>query len=185
MTKSELRSIYRNKRKELSSEEVNDISFRILDNLKSMKIWENSTFHVFIPILNQNEINTLPVIEYLFQQKKQVIVPKIDGDQMLSCLIDNNTEFETGKFSVPEPKYFQLINPKLIDVIFMPMMICDKKGNRVGYGGGYYDRFLMECKNDITKIGLNFFEPVDEIPEVYETDMPLDYCVTGTGIVSF
>lgn len=185
MTKSELRTIYKSKRQKLSSEQVNQISFSILDNLKSMKIWENSVFHIFIPILSQNEIITFPIINYLFELKKQVVVPKIDDNKMLSCLIDKDTEFVSGKFNVPEPKYFQLIDSDKIDVVFLPMMICDKQGNRVGYGGGYYDRFLQDCRKDVIKIGLNFFEPVEKIEDVFESDIPLDYCVTGEGIVSF
>lgn len=185
MTKSELRTFYKSKRNELSSEKVNEISLQILEHLKSMPIWENSYFHTFVPILNQNEIKTLPIIDYLFQLNKNVIVPKIEGEKMLNCLIDAETEFESGKFNVPEPKTFQIIDSKQIDVVFVPMLICDQKGNRIGYGGGYYDRFLQECRNDIIKIGLNFFEPIDEIEEVFESDVPLNYCVTGAGIVSF
>lgn len=185
MNKSELRAIYKSKRKELSSEKANEISLQILKYLQSMEIWENSNFHIFIPILNQNEINTLPIINHLFQLEKNVIVPKVEGDKMLSCLIDRNTAFESGKFNVPEPKNFQLFDSKEVDVVFMPMMICDKLGNRIGYGGGFYDRFLSECKKDVIKIGLNFFEPIDKIEDLFESDIPLDYCVTGTGIVSF
>lgn len=185
MIKSEIRTFYKSKRKELSTEAVNEISLQILENLKSMEIWANPNFHVFIPIPNHNEINTLPLIDYLFELNKEVIVPKIENDKMLSCLIDSETEFELGKFNVPEPKTFQLIDSTKIDIIFMPMLICDQKGNRIGYGGGYYDRFLQECRNDVIKIGLNFFEPIDEIKDVLESDVPLDYCVTGEGIVSF
>lgn len=185
MTKSELRTIYKCKRIELSSDEVNQISLRILENLKSLEIWENSTFHIFIPILNRNEINTLPIINYLFRLGKKVIVPKVEGDKMLSCLIDENTEFESGKFNVPEPQNFQLFDSKEIEVIFMPMVICDQLGNRIGYGGGFYDKFLQECKKGIIKIGLNFFEPIPKIEDVFESDVPLDYCVTGNEIVSF
>lgn len=185
MTKSELRIIYKSKRKEFSTEEVNQISFQILDNLKSMEIWENSVFHIFMPILNHNEINTLPILNYLFELEKQVAVPKVEGEKMLGCLIEKKTEFVSGKFNVPEPQFFQLIDAKEVDVIFIPMLICDKKGNRVGYGGGYYDRFLKECKDNVLKIGLNLFEPIDKIEDVYESDISLDYCVTGDEIVSF
>lgn len=185
MTKSELRNIYKYKRAEFAAEEVNQISQRILDNLKSMEIWENSAFHIFLPIPNQNEINTLPILNYLFEMEKQIIVPKVQGDGMLSCLIDKDTRFGPGKFNVPEPEVFQLVDSKQIDVIFMPMLICDKSGNRVGYGGGYYDRFLTSCRKDVLKIGLNFFNPIGEIPEVFESDIPLDYCVTGDSVVSF
>lgn len=185
MTKSELRAVYKSKRQELSSEQVYRISFSILENLKLMKIWENSVFHIFIPILSQNEIITFPIINYLFELKKQVVVSKIDDNKMLSCLIDKDTEFVSGKFNVPEPEYFELIESDKIDIVFLPMMICDKQGNRVGYGGGYYDRFLQDCRKDVIKIGLNFFEPVQNIEDVFKSDIPLDYCVTGAGIVSF
>lgn len=185
MTKSELRTLYRSKRKKLSSEKANEISLQILENLKSMDIWGNSVFHVFIPILNQNEINTLPIIEYLFELNKQVVVPKVEGDKMLNCLIDENTEFISGKFNVTEPKKFQLIDSEQIEVVILPMLIGDKKGNRVGYGGGYYDRFLEKLQPKVLKIGINFFPPISEINDVESTDIPLDYCVTGEEILSF
>lgn len=185
MTKSELRDIYKSKRKEFSSEQANEISLRILENLKSMKIWENSTFHIFLPIPNQNEINTFPILDYLFEVEKQVIVPKVQGKGMRSCLIDKNIQFVPGKFNVPEPEVFEVVDSKQIDVIFMPMLICDKSGNRIGYGGGYYDRFLTTCRKNVLKIGLNFFNPIEKIPEIFESDVPLDYCVTGDLIVSF
>jgi len=185
MTKPELRTLYKSKRNELSPEMVDEISLQILNNLKLMNIWGNLNFHLFMSIHNHKEINTLPILNYLFAQKKQVIVPKVENDRMLNCLIHSNVEFETGKFHVPEPKSFQLIDSKEIDVVFVPMLICDKSGNRIGYGGGFYDRFLKECRENIIKIGLNFFEPIDEIEDVFETDIPLDYCVTGEEIVSF
>lgn len=185
MTKSKLRKVYKSKRKRLSSEEVNQISLQILENLKSMEIWKNSSFHTFVPIKTQKEVNTLPLIDYLFEFNKKVIVPKVENDKMLSCLIDSETEFELGKFNVPEPKSFQLIDSEQIDVIFMPMLVCDQNGNRIGYGGGYYDQFLKECRKDIIKIGLNFFAPIPEIEDIFESDVPLDYCVTGDEIVSF
>lgn len=185
MTKSELRNIYKSKRKQLSSVGVDKISLQIFDHLKNMKIWENQTFHVFMPIPHQHEVNTLPIINHLFAIGKNVVVPKVSDGKMLSCFIERNTAFESGKFGVPEPTSYQLIEAKEIDVIIIPMIICDKKGNRLGYGGGYYDRFLPECRSDIVKIGINFFEPIDEIPEILATDVPMDYCVSDAGITSF
>lgn len=185
MTKSELREIYKAKRQEFSPSKAQDISLQILENLKEMQIWNCSTFHVFVPILHHNEVNTLPLIKHLFESEKRVIVPKTENNRMLCCEIGADVEFESGRFNVPEPKKFQIINPKEIDVVLMPMLICDQNGNRVGYGGGFYDRFLKDCKKNVIKIGLNFFTPVDEIFDVFESDIPIDYCVTGDEIVSF
>jgi len=185
MTKSELRKIYKSKRQELLPDEIQNISLLILENLKSMNIWQNSNFHIFIPIPGQNEINTFPIIDYLFQLSKNIIVPKIKDGKMLNCLIDENVEWQTGKFSIPEPKEFHLVDSKEIEVVFLPMLICDQKGNRIGYGGGFYDRFLANFKIQPTKIGLSFFAPVEGIDDIQDTDVPLDYCITGDRIVSF
>lgn len=185
MTKSELRKIYTSQRKELSSEQVGEISLQILKNLITMDIWENSVFHVFVPITKNHEINTFLLIDYLFTQQKTVVVPKVQGLEMLSCKIAPDVNWITGKFGVSEPVEYEIIDPERIKVVFVPMLICDKKGNRVGYGGGYYDRFLKKLSPEVLKIGLNFFSPISEIKEVEIFDIALDYCVTGEEIVSF
>ena len=71
-----------------------------------------------------------------------------------------------------------------IDLVLIPLLCFDKKGYRVGYGKGYYDRFLAECRPDVMKIGLSIFEPVDEISDVDEFDVKMDYCITPNKIWS-
>lgn len=185
MNKIKLRKYYLNQRKNFSEKEVQDMSHAILMNLKSMPIWEFSTYHLFQSIPNQNEVNTQEIKKHLFSLDKTVLVPKIEGNKMVSCEIDENTEWINGKFNVPEPKICQIKENSSIEVVFVPMLICDLKGNRIGYGGGFYDRFLENCRPDVLKIGLNFFPPISEITEVETFDIPLDYCVTPTEIVSF
>ena len=185
MTKSELRTLYKSKRKALLPEEVIEISLQILDNLKILDIWKNSVFHVFVPIAKNHEINTFHLIDYIFTKGKTVVVPKVEGLEMLNCEISPDVNWTTGKFGVPEPLEYELIDSERIEVVFLPMLICDKKGNRVGYGGGYYDRFLEKLNPNVIKIGLNFFSPISEIEDVEIFDIPLDYCVTGEEIVSF
>lgn len=185
MSKPELRALYKSKRNQLSATEVHEFSLGILQNLKKIPIWEHSVFHIFVPIVQNNEINTFPIIEYLFQKNKTVIVPKVKGKNMISCQINPNTEWTTGKFGVPEPLNFLETDKDNIQVVLLPMLICDKSGNRIGYGGGYYDRFLSEFKKPPLKIGLNFFPPIDFQFEILPFDIPLDYCVTPEEIVSF
>ena len=69
--------------------------------------------------------------------------------------------------------------------MFIPLLAFDNKGNRVGYGKGYYDNFLSKCTPDVIKIGLSFFEASDEITDVFESDIALDYCVTPNTIYQF
>lgn len=184
MNKSQLRALYKSKRNQLSEVEIQKFSQKILQNLKSMAIWEKSVFHVFVPIVQNHEVNTFPIIEYLHENGKTVLVPKVEGDKMHSCLIDVDTEWTVGKFHVPEPLDCQ-ISDLPIDVILMPMLVCDLSGNRIGYGGGYYDRFLGDIKYPILKLGLSFFSPIDQKFEIFTQDVPLDYCVTPEEIVSF
>ena len=73
--------------------------------------------------------------------------------------------------------------PEELDLIFVPLLAYDKKGHRVGYGKGYYDRFLKECKDDCIKIGFSFFEPEDSIEGVNRHDVKLDYCITPERIL--
>jgi 5-formyltetrahydrofolate cyclo-ligase len=69
--------------------------------------------------------------------------------------------------------------------VFIPLLAFDKSGHRVGYGAGYYDRFLSKCKPDCLKVGLSFFEPVDEISDADEFDVKLNHCVTPSKIWTF
>lgn len=185
MIKSELRKIYKNQRNLFSTLEIQDFSQKILENLKKMPIWNKSYYHVFVPIKSQNEINTHLLIDYLFNLNKTVVVPKVNDSQMINCKIDENVEWTIGRFDVPEPKQFEIIENDLIEVVFVPMLICDQSGNRVGYGGGFYDRFFQEIGKDVLKIGINYFSPIEAIEDVEPTDIPLDYCITSREIVSF
>jgi 5-formyltetrahydrofolate cyclo-ligase len=73
----------------------------------------------------------------------------------------------------------------MIDVVFVPLLAYDKLGNRVGYGKGFYDKFLNQCKPDVLKIGLSFFEPEELIEDVFENDVKLDFCVTSEKVICF
>lgn len=86
---------------------------------------------------------------------------------------------------MPEPLDGIEISPLKIDVVFIPLLAFDKKGNRIGYGKGFYDQFLSDCKADVIKIGLSFFEAEEAITDVYKDDVPLDYCVTPQQIYRF
>lgn len=185
VNKSDLRNLYTEKRSHLTPNQISEKSQRILKHLQQMDIWSNSVYHIFVQLSQKKEIDTWLILEYLFQKNKSVVVPKIQNEQMISCQIDKNSNWEMGKFNIPEPQTYQLIDPKKIDVVFLPMLICDVNGNRIGYGKGNYDTFLKSCKNEVLKIGLNFYPPLEKIEDVSAWDVPLDYCVTPEEIVSF
>ena len=73
----------------------------------------------------------------------------------------------------------------MIDVVFVPLLAYDKQGNRVGYGKGFYDKFLSECKSNVVKIGLSFFDPEEFIEDVFENDVKLNICITSLEVYNF
>lgn len=100
-------------------------------------------------------------------------------------LLADNTVLRTNVFGVPEPIDGIEIMETQLDIVFVPLLAFDFKGNRVGYGGGYYDRFLKKCRKDVIKIGLSFFEAIEEIKDANVNDIPLTYCVTPNRVYEF
>ena len=103
----------------------------------------------------------------------------------MHILINTQTRFVENRFKILEPDSTKEILPSEIDVVFIPLLCFDKHGNRVGYGGGYYDRFLTKTSRSCLKIGLSFFEPVDFIEGISKTDITLDMCVTPEKLYNF
>lgn len=185
MTKQELRILYKEKRNSLSDTKAEYLNELILKQLKDFQIWNFTNYHIFVPIEKNKEVNTFPIIDYLLSMNKKVFVPKTIGLKMQTCQINQSTVWENGQFEIPEPKICIAAEPRCIEVIFIPMLICDKKGNRIGYGGGFYDRFLENLNPNVLKIGLNYFPSIENIEEIEATDVPIDYCVSPEGIESF
>ncbi|WP_337251765.1 5-formyltetrahydrofolate cyclo-ligase [Maribacter halichondriae] len=86
---------------------------------------------------------------------------------------------------VPEPVDGIEIDPMKIDVVFVPLLAFDEKGNRVGYGKGFYDDFLSKCRPNVVKVGLSLFEAEKNITGIADHDILLNYCVTPQRIYSF
>jgi 5-formyltetrahydrofolate cyclo-ligase len=92
-----------------------------------------------------------------------------------------------SEWGIPEPMpdSSQKVSPQKIDTVLLPLLVFDEKGNRVGYGKGFYDRFLTECRPEVQKIGLCLEEAVPLIEEVGEWDIPLDFCVSPQRCYEF
>ena len=88
-------------------------------------------------------------------------------------------------FGIAEPAGGNKISPKEIDLVLVPLLAFDQKGYRVGYGKGFYDKFLSECRMDVIKIGLSFFEAEEQIADINQFDISLNYCVTPKRIYDF
>ena len=187
MKKSQLRKQFKTKRNELSEQEIALFSGQIIENVKTLPIWEKTSFHVFLTIESQKEVKTTALIDFLHQHEKQVVVPKIHKpeNELINCRFLPSTILSTNEWGIPEPDFCRAVNPIKIDVIFIPLLISDEKGNRVGYGKGFYDKLLAQCKTETIKIGLNFFEPIESISDINPNDIPLNHLVTPNQIFTY
>ena len=187
MTKNELRKKYKDLRSKLSLEEIDDFSITIANNLLNLPIWDKDFYHIFLSIVEHKEVNTEFILSILSGKDKHIVLSKsnFETSTMTHFLLTDSTIIKTNDWNIPEPIDGIEIESNKLDVVFIPLLAFDKQGNRVGYGKGFYDKFLTECKPDTIKIGLSLFEAEDQIKDVFESDVKLDYCVTPNENYTF
>ena len=187
MLKQALRIHYKTLRKQLSENQLEEMSLAVANNVLTLPIWEKTYFHIFLPIEAHNEVNTEFILHLLSGKDKEIVISKSDFEtrNMTHFLLTDNTKIKKNEYNIPEPVDGIEVPAKKIEVVFIPLLAYDKLGNRVGYGKGFYDKFLSECQPETIKIGLSFFEPEEQITDVFETDVKLDYCVTPNAVFKF
>ena len=187
MNKKELRIQYKALRNQLSEEDLEEMSLAIANKVLTLPIWEKNYFHIFLPITEHKEVNTEFILHLLSGKDKEIIISKSDFEtrEMTHFLLTDNTKIKKNEYNIPEPVDGLEVPTKKIDVVFVPLLAFDKTGHRAGYGKGFYDKFLTECKPETIKIGLSFFEAEETIEDVFENDVKLDYCVTPNGVYRF
>ena len=185
--KKELRLHYKNLRKELSPDAIEEKSLEIANSLIQLSIWDKTYYHVFLPIEEQKEVNTEYILHLLSGKDKEIVVSKSDFEtrKMSHFLLTDNTKIKKNEYNIPEPVNGLPVPSDTIEVVFVPLLAFDTLGNRIGYGKGFYDKFLGECKPETLKIGLSFFEAVNKIDDIFESDVKLDYCVTPGQVYKF
>ena len=186
--KSELRNKYSFMRKSLSIKQIEESSLSISNKLFKIPIWNKKFYHIFLTSKKKKELNTKFILDFLVKKNKSVVVPKmIDKNSLEHVLLTEKTVLKENSFGILEPfsQNDKIVEPNILDVVIIPLIIFDLNGNRVGYGKGYYDRFLKTCRKDIIKIGISFFEPVDSIIDVSKNDVSLDYAITSNSIFNF
>lgn len=187
MIKKEARTKYKKLRQQLSENEIEEGSLQISNQLIRLDIWQHSFYHLFLPIESQKEINTEYILQVLAGKDKNIVLSKSDFStrEMTHFLLTDNTTIKKNEYDIPEPIDGLEVPVSKIDVVFVPLLAFDENGNRVGYGKGFYDKFLAECKPEILKIGVSFFESEASITDVLNTDIQLDLCVTPTKVYNF
>ena len=177
MKTNEIRKEVKEKRNSLTKSEIEKFSKSIAKKFFALDfINEKIKFFVYNAI--KNEVDTSQIINGLKKLGKEVSYPLTIGGEMVA-VVPISDEWITGDFGVLIPKNYKKANS--VDVAVIPLLACDKKLNRIGYGKGYYDKFLKE--NDCIKIGVCYDFQVIENIIPNEWDVPLDYIITPTKII--
>ncbi|TKD65284.1 5-formyltetrahydrofolate cyclo-ligase [Flavobacterium sp. ASW18X] len=186
MTKKELRVDYKQKRNLLTADIIEEKSIKIANRIHKLPIWQFSFYHLFLSIVKNKEVDTEPLLTLLQGMDKQIVVSKTEKNRSLkNYLLLDTTPIRISNLGIPEPVDGIEVPEEKIDVVFIPLLAFDSNGNRVGYGGGYYDVFLQKCRKDVLKVGISLFEACPTITDVATTDVPLDYCVTPSQVYQF
>ena len=177
-------------RKFIEEEERIQKSQSIISTLTNLEEYKNSeTIMCYIDF--KGEVITSDILNSDINRNKTICVPIIsnaeDGSRHIiaSVLKDTESELCKGCFGIMEPKseYIRLLEPQKIDLVIVPGVVFDEKRNRIGFGAGFYDRFLRNVRNDCVKVGLAYeFQVVDDVP-VNDFDIPMDIIITEKRII--
>lgn len=185
MNKKNIRKIMSVKRNELTNNEVINKSKEIFLNILKLKEFIEST-QVLCFLNIKNEVDTSFIINYYRKNNKKTAVPKVNGNEMEFYYFTNENDLISGYFNIPEPINLNESNkciPNNNDVIIVPGLAFDKYGGRIGYGGGFYDKYLSKNKN-LIKIAVAYdFQVIEDKLEISEFDIKPDYVVTEKRIL--
>ena len=187
MKKAELREKYLEKRKAMSADEVGSCSRVIADVVfNEFDFGKLNAVHCYISIAKFNEIDTSIIFERVWEDFPHVrtAVPRVDNStgELEHFYYTRDTNMLRNAWGISEPAGAERADPKDFDLVLVPLLCFDERGYRVGYGKGFYDRFLRECRADCVKAGLSFFPPEIEVEDVHTGDVALDMVVMPNGI---
>ena len=194
LTKVALRRAALAQRKALPPEEVARRSAQLCAGFfQHFPVAEWRWLHMFLPLLAKNEPDTWAIIRRVWAEELpvQLAAPVVqpDGISLRHYALTPDTPLVANRWGIPEPvaALGAEVQPAQLDAVLVPLLACDQRGHRVGYGGGFYDRFLAQCRPNTRFIGLSILEeePIAAIADVLPTDVPLHACLTPGGVWNF
>lgn len=187
MTKAEIRTLFKAKRAQLSPYDITKISAQVQALVLDYFSFSSKYVSIFLPIEQQKEISTYGLLEDIILKGGHPILSKANfKDHSLTLYhYEHPSQLEISSFGIPEPKHGRTILASKLDYVFVPLLGLNSEGQRVGYGKGFYDRLLKQCKPDCIFIGLHLFDEFTEISDLNPNDIPLHLCFTPGGVYDF
>ncbi|MFN3801549.1 5-formyltetrahydrofolate cyclo-ligase [Belliella pelovolcani] len=188
MNKGQIRAEHRKKRAAMTSLEIQEkselIHQRFLDFL--VKYPEIKHMHVFLSIERLKEVDSFPLIAALLDQGYQLYTSILEAEsgELVTVRLETLDDLAFDSWGIPIPKMAKEVVTDQIQLVLVPLLAYDQKGNRLGYGKGYYDGFLSKLDQEVLKVGVSFFEPVTKIDQEWH-DIPLDLCITPQEVFFF
>ncbi|WP_036602545.1 5-formyltetrahydrofolate cyclo-ligase [Olivibacter sitiensis] len=185
------RKLYKQKRMNLTSDEYTALNTKLIRQLQVLPYGQLAYLHLFLPIAKFMEPDLFPFISWLRIEHPhlRLVIPKVMDDCSLEHhLLLDGTSLTTNHWGIPELATEHLgdaVPVSLIDMVLVPLLAFDSLGHRLGYGKGFYDRFLASCRKDTLKVGVSLFPVMDELLLVGDHDVPMDAVVCPEKIYRF
>jgi 5-formyltetrahydrofolate cyclo-ligase len=188
-SKEQIRKHFREKRAQLSPGEQAALNAGLVQQLQQAVQEPLSCILSFCSLPAWGEPDAIS-LTLVLQEKfpaAMVAYPKIYDlkGHMEAIVPAPGTGMIPGNWNIPEPAAGAILDPEKIDLVLVPLLAFDLQGQRVGYGKGYYDRFLQRCRPDTIKLGISFFDPVNRIEDTGHFDVPLSRCITPGRLYEF
>lgn len=189
MTKKILRKQFLQQRLALSLQQKHQLIAMMLEQFSGIAFPPIKTAMGYLAIEEKNELSSHFFEEMLEinHPDLQICYPAANAETLAitAFAVDDELEIGIGPYNIPQPISGNIIAPEKLDLVFVPLLAFDQKGFRVGYGKGYYDRFIIRCKPTILTIGLSFFDAVETISDTNPFDIPLTHCITPNQVYVF
>jgi 5-formyltetrahydrofolate cyclo-ligase len=190
LEKKEIRRLALEQRSALNRGAYWQLNDDLLEEIKKFDWKPLSCINLFLPITEKKEVDTYQILSF-FKEKQPHLKITVNRSDLKSKILTpiffdyENTVLVKNKYQIPEPLYGRECGLEEIDAVFCPLLSFDLNGHRIGYGAGYYDRFLARCKPNVIKIGLSLFSPVDSILHINPFDVKLTHCLTPQKTYTF
>jgi 5-formyltetrahydrofolate cyclo-ligase len=188
MTKEEARKTFLQKRLALSDGAYQQLNFQLYNQFfTQIDLSFINCIHIFLPIENKREPDTWPIVDRIRREfpHVRISIPKVVGDQLENIYFEGLHQLKKNKWGILEPDLGVPTPTNKIEMVVVPLLAFDKSGNRVGYGKGFYDQFLGDCKISCKRIGISLFEPMEVISDTDDNDIVLTHCLVPSGLLRF